>query len=181
MKKIVDLLNNRKMDEKITLKDLCKFIGRNVAKVCFILFSIAGTPEARRGILLSNTVMCLYMFTGPYMFMSYAASIFAESGSTFDPNLSAISMIITQIIGICLNIKIGDQFGRKTLMAWSLGGGSIFLTLLGAFICCFKLGIDVTSFNYTPVFCLSGTVFSFSMGLLPLNIMVQAEVLPTKV
>ena len=144
-------------------------------------FSILGNPQARRGILLASTVCFIFIFAGPFAITNYAATFFEESGSTFDPNLSAIIMVCSQISGIYVAILIADKFGRKTLMAYSLAGGAAGLTVFGLFSYLFKQGVDLSAFNWVPVTSVSMSLFCYSLGLLSLNITIQAEVMPSKV
>lgn len=65
--------------------------------------------------------MAISQFSGTFCVVTYAKTIFAESGSNFNPNTSAIILGSLQIFGTyCTSIFI-ERLGRKMLLGISCG------------------------------------------------------------
>lgn len=125
--------------------------------------------------------MAVNQFSGTFALVNYAATIFKESGSNFDPNLSAITLACLQICGTYCTSLIIDRVGRKCLLVVSSGGSALGLAVMGTYSYLSKNGYDVGALNMVPVISLSFVIFIASIGLIPIPYVIIAEVLPRKV
>lgn len=113
--------------------------------------------------------------------LNYTATIFEKAGSTLSPNMSAIIVGFIQIIGSYFSTVLVDRAGRKFCIAFSAGGTSFGLTILGTYIYLDMIGVDVSSFKWIPLVSFSFVIFIASWGVLTLPFLVLSEIMPEKV
>lgn len=131
--------------------------------------------------LIGVAMMCLNVFSGGLLLLNYASNIFRQSGSDMDPNTSAIIMVTVQMFGTWVATFLIDRVGRRLLLISSTIGAGTGLALMGTFIFLSSRNFDLSDLSWVPVACLSFSVFSAAIGLLPLAFVVLGEVLPSKV
>lgn len=125
--------------------------------------------------------MFVSQLSGAYTVSNYAATIFKETGSTFDPNISSIVMGVLQVCGNITASQLMDRMGRKKLLIVSNSGAAISHAITGTFIYLSKNGYDVSAFNLLPVISISFFIFINAIGILPVPYVILAEVMPQKV
>ncbi|XP_055636851.1 facilitated trehalose transporter Tret1-2 homolog isoform X2 [Toxorhynchites rutilus septentrionalis] len=139
------------------------------------------SPAAIRGISVGIFLMFLNQFCGVFAILTYAVSIFSESGSKLDPGTSAIIMGAIQIFGTVASFIFIDLAGRKILLVVSTLGTGLGLTSLGMFAWLVSHGSDLSNFDWIPIVSLSATVFMFCVGLCSIPFFVLPEMLPAKI
>lgn len=140
-----------------------------------------GTPEARKGILITTILVLCQLFSATPVLQVYASTIFQDSGSDLDPNISTIIIGAIQFIGSILAIILVDHVGRRILLIISSTGCTIGLFTMGLYGYFGSMGYDVGYLGWISVASLSLVLFSVSIGLVPLTLVVTVEVLPPKV
>lgn len=125
--------------------------------------------------------MFLNQFCGVFAILTYAVSIFSESGSTLSPGTSAIIMGAIQIVGTIASFIFIDLAGRKVLLLISTYGTGLGLTCLGVYSWMRSQSVDLTGLDWIPIASLSLTVFLFCVGLCNIPFFVLPELLPAKV
>lgn len=98
-----------------------------------------------------------------------------------DPALSAIIMIIIQLMATTTSSTLVDRVGRRILFILSSSGTAIGMAAMGTYVYLSFHGTDLTGFNWVPVTSLSFAVLSCNIGLIPLVFVILLEVLPSKV
>lgn len=126
-------------------------------------------------------LMAVNQFSGAFAISNYAETIFKESGSTIDPQISAIVMAALQVLGTYVAAQLMDKVGRKVLLLTSLSGGIVALLVTGVYSYLVKNGYDVSAFNWVPLVSLSFFIFICSIGILPAPYVMLSEVIPQKV
>lgn len=139
------------------------------------------TPAAIRAFSVTSTLMFVSQLSGAYTVSNYAATIFEQTGSTFDPNVSSIVMGVLQVCGTITASQLMDRIGRKKLLLVSNSGAAISHTITGTFIYLSKSGYDVSAFNLLPVISISFFIFINAIGILPVPYVILAELMPQKV
>lgn len=127
-------------------------------------------------VLVTQNILC-----GSFILIFYAGSIFKDSGSKLDPNISSIIMMSVQLAGTYTATFCVDRCGRRIVMMVSTFGTFAGLSMLAIFIYLSSRGFDLLAFNLVPVISCSIAVFSLSLGIVPLTFVILAEVLPNKV
>lgn len=82
-------------DEELVLRDefeKLKAIAAQSQSSDKLKFSEFLTPTAFRAMLISTFLMAVSQFSGLFVITNYAVTIFKETGSTLDPNVSSIVM-----------------------------------------------------------------------------------------
>lgn len=125
--------------------------------------------------------MAVSQFSGTFTLCNYAATIFRESGSTIDPNMSAIVMGTMQVCGTYCASRVVDSMGRKKLLLISTSGGAVGLAVTGVYSYLAKHNYDVSAFNFLPVVSLSFFIFISAIGIIPVPYVLVSEVIPQKV
>ncbi|XP_055545657.1 facilitated trehalose transporter Tret1-like [Wyeomyia smithii] len=162
-------------------EQLQHFILESKVKANKLTFSDFTTVAARNGIFIGIFLMFLNQFCGVFAILTYAVSIFAESGSTINPGASAIIMGAIQIIGTVASFILVDVAGRKILLMVSTFGTGLGLSCLGTYSWLRSQGVDMEGFNWIPIGSLSVTVFLFCIGLCNIPFFVLPEILPAKI
>lgn len=145
------------------------------------MFLYIVTANAIKALIVGPVLMAVNQFSGTFVLVNYAATIFKKSGSNFDPNWSAITLAFLQICGTYCTSMIIDRVGRKFLLVISSGGSALGLAAMGTYSYMNKNGYDVSAWNMVPVVSLSFVIFIASIGLIPIPYVIIAEVLPRKV
>lgn len=125
--------------------------------------------------------MAISQFSGSFVLVNFAVTIFRDSGSDFDPNSSAIVMGGLQIFGTYMTSALIDKVGRKVLLIVSAMGTAFGLAVMATYMHFHQLGYDVTQFRLVPVISLTFVLVVSSLGLVSVPYVIIAEVLPRKV
>lgn len=131
--------------------------------------------------LIGFMLMSLNIFTGSMLMLSYAGTIFRDSGANIDPNTSAIVLIAVQLVGTYIASFLVDRLGRRVMMIASSVGTGTGMFLMATYSYLNHLDVDLSAVGWIPVASLSLAVFSASLGLMPLPFVMLAEVLPMKI
>lgn len=125
--------------------------------------------------------MAINQFSGCFVLINYSATIFRDSGSELNPNMSSIILAAVQILGTYVSTILVDRVGRKILLIVSAASTSGGLAIMGLYSYLDKHGWDMQDLDWVPVTSLSFVIFIASIGILPLPFVVLAEVLPQNV
>lgn len=125
--------------------------------------------------------MGISQFSGTFTISSYAAIIFKATGSTIEPNLSAIIMGTVQIFGTYFASLLMDRLGRKMLLLVSTCGTTLGLLVTGTYAYLSENGYNMDGFNYLPVVSLSFVIFVAAIGIIPVPYVLVNEIFPRKV
>lgn len=126
-------------------------------------------------------ILFCQVFSAMPLLIVYASIIFQLSGSDLDPNISTIIMGTIQLVGSLLAITLVDHIGRRILLILSSTGCTLGLLTMGCYGYVGYMGYDVGHLGWITVASLSMVLFSGSIGLVPLTLVVSIEVLPPKV
>lgn len=69
--------------------------------------------EAKRSLIIALSLITLNQMCGCFSMVNYTATIFVEAGSSMEPNLAAIFVGATQLLGSYLSLVLVDRTGRK--------------------------------------------------------------------
>lgn len=179
------IASDQVQDEKVHLKDLCKYLHLIFRKESFGYFNVLivlVNRAALLGLLNGNILGSLSYLTGFVVFSTYAVLIFQGSGAIHvDPYMSSITFAALQMVGNLFTASLSDSWGRKALVIASLFG-SAFGMYCFALFCYFRhLGYNITAFEWVPVTSLSFVIFAASAGIVPLMYLCMIEQLPPKV
>lgn len=125
-------------------------------------------------------LVCVNQLCGCFAFINYTADIFAESGSSLSPNISAIIVAVIQVAGSTASTFAVGKVSRKLLFAITCFGVVVGLLAMGTHGY-LKMYYDLSDFNWVPIASLSFVIFVASIGLLPLTFVILSEILPQKV
>jgi len=154
--------------------------------------------------LISLTLMFVQQFSGVNYIASFVIQIFQKAGSSLDPCISTILVMVTQFLGVFVTVGIIDRFGRRILMVISTTMLSLSLLGLGVYFnlsdqqeannsnnnnnTVFPLSADlsqprvsaevVDSLSFLPLLCLLLYSFFFSVGLGPVPWVLNIELFP---
>lgn len=131
--------------------------------------------------MISPFLMAVSQFSGAFAIINYAETIFKITGSSFDPQISAIIMAAVQVVGTYTASQLMDKVGRKILLLVSLAGGFLALIITGTYSNLAKNEFDVSSFNWLPVVSISLFIFLCAIGTLPVPYVILSEVIPQRV
>lgn len=141
-------------------------------------FLLVGCRASRRAVCISLFLVFLPQFTGAYVLQSYTTAFFTEAGSTLTPIESSIMICIVQLVANLVTMFLIDRIGRKFLFVMSSIGTGIGMFVL-ALHHLFKN--ELPECNWLPIYGLSFTIFSASIGLIPVSYVITIDVLPPRV
>lgn len=156
------LEEERKQSPKLQMRD---FLNRSAMKGITICIAMAWFQQA----------------TGIFIFITYASLIFEQSNSVLSVDASITVFATINILGGLVSTQMGDTFGRKTTMIFSLLGSAIGLFAFSTYSYLLHCGYDITNFTWLPVVSLSFVMFVTSSGILALANTCVIENYPSKV
>lgn len=86
--------------------------GTNMANTALTLDDFK-SREAKRSLIIALSLISLNQLCGCFSMVNYSATIFVEAGSNVEPNLAAIFVGATQLLGSYLSLILVDRTGRK--------------------------------------------------------------------
>lgn len=151
---------------------------RTGGNACRQLFSRKYMPA----VLISLGLMFFQQFSGINAVIFYAKTIFKDSGSTIDENLSSVIIGVVNFVSTFIATAIIDRLGRKILLYISSVSMIITLIGLGAYFYVKDVAkVDVTACGWLPLACLVIYVLCFSIGFGPIPWLMLGEILPSKI
>ncbi|EDW85309.1 uncharacterized protein Dwil_GK18462 [Drosophila willistoni] len=157
----IALTKGEEFQDKITLKDFV-------------------SPAALRAYGPAAVILIANQFSGLFTMVNYMSDIFAQSGSTMDPNFCTIIIGAVQILGTYVTTLLCDVCGRKLLMLISTGGVAVSLTAFGFFT--HYAGImDMSEWSWVPLVLMSFDIFLGNIGLVGCFFVCLVEVFPVKI
>lgn len=88
-------------------------IDENSTKKNPLKMSDFKSKAARKALIIGVMLAALNQFCGCFAMLNYTASIFKESGSNLEPNMSAIVVGAIQLLGSYVATNLVDRAGRK--------------------------------------------------------------------
>lgn len=137
--------------------------------------------SAIKGISICVAMAWFQQATGIFIFITYASLIFEQSSSALSVDASIIVFGTINILGGLVSTQMGDTFGRKTTMIFSLFGSAIGLSAFSTYSYLLHYGYDVSNYTWLPVVSLSFVMFVTSSGILALANTCVIENYPSKV
>lgn len=135
---------------------------------------------SRKALIIGIVLVVVNQLCGCFAFINYTAEIFAQSGSSLSPSVSAIIVAFIQLFGSVVSTLITERLTRKTLYVLSCCGTIFGLFTFGMHGFLSTL-TDVSQFNWIPIVSMSFVIFIASVGLMPLTFTILSEILPLKV
>lgn len=137
--------------------------------------------SAIKGIIICVAMAWFQQATGIFIFITYASLIFQLSNSVLSVDASIIVFATINILGGLVSTQMGDTFGRKTTMIFSLFGSATGLFAFSTYSYLHHYGYDVSNYTWLPVVSLSFVMFVTSCGILALANTCVIENYPSKV
>lgn len=158
-----------------------KCLRKCIAKSFSYHSKCTASPAALRAFAMGAVTMYMYGYCGSVVLLTYGANIFRDTGSDFDPNISTIIMGSVQLLGTMSAIVLIDKFGRKTVYIMSTAGAMIGLACVGTYTYLANNGYALDGLSWVPVVTISIALYATCIGIVPVSIVLMAELLPGKV
>lgn len=128
------------------------------------LFSIASN---RKACLICFILLFVNRSSGKAPLVIYTKTIFEESGSTIDANVSTIIFnAVELIVVVFVTIFIANKFGKRPLMIISASGCSFSIFALGTYFCLKHFECSIINYlNWLPITSLVIYNITFSLGI----------------
>lgn len=134
-----------------------------------------------KGLGIGIALVVFAQFTANVAITSYSVTIFQQTGSSYDPYLSAIALAIILILGSFFGTYFADILGRRALNFISLAGSAVGLFAISLYQYLKLNGYELAHFEWVPLFSMSAVVFLSSGGIMKLSTVCSVENLPPKV
>lgn len=131
---------------------------------------------AKRALILGNVLVNIVIFSGLFTFANYYELIFEEAGSSLSPALSSIVVGTIQLAGTISASSVVERVGRKPLILVSAYGSAMCVAVMGLHAMLKDLNVDVSSFAWVPLVCLSLLVFVAANGAQSVPFVVLGEI-----
>lgn len=140
------------------------------------------SKAVRKAFVIGTVMMWFNQFCGLFTMMTFAGTIFKESGSSLSPNTSSIIVALIQLLGSYCSTLCVDRFGRKILLATSGIGIALGLSGLGMYIFCkVELGWNMQSVAWISLICFCFPIFIGACGIMSLPFVIVSEIFPQRV
>lgn len=140
--------------------------------------ALLSTRGRRKALVLGLGLFSWQQFSGVVPILAYTAFIFAKSGSSIAPERAAIIVGVIQLMASFVSTFIVDRCGRKLLLLVSYLFMGLALLTLGTYFYLENGHVDLSSFRWVPVLCLSIHVLNYGLGAGPMPYIVTSETLP---
>lgn len=137
--------------------------------------------DARKGLVQAIVIPLLNQISAQYIFLTYGSKIIEKSGTHLSVEVASLSLAIVTILGTAVSSQLIDTKGRKFLLTFSMAGCTLGLAVMIAYLFLHQHGIDLTSFHWTPVICMTFVVWIASAGIVPVTFICLVEAFPVKV
>lgn len=137
--------------------------------------------KAIKGIFIGIGLSYFSQLTGSITIITYCVYICKKTGTTLDPYMSSIAIVLMMVAGNFCSTHIADKMGRKVLLNLSLLGCATAQTCLSCFSYMSTNGYNLSSYAWVPVVCLILIVFIACAGFLQVSRIATVENLPLKV
>nr|XP_012143526.1 PREDICTED: facilitated trehalose transporter Tret1-like [Megachile rotundata] len=151
------------------------------AKMATFFFVVLKSRATVKAFIISYGLMFFQQLSGLNIIIFYATSIFEQTGSAMNPNMSTIIVGAIQIVAILISSLTVDHLGRRILLI----GSAIFMYLssfaLGLYFYLLQGGYDVSSIKWLPLLSVCTFIALFNIGFGPLPWMMLGEIFALKV
>jgi sugar porter (SP) family MFS transporter len=164
-------------DTKTELAEMQEVIEASLRnKTSFI--QLLYDPLARKGILILFGLMAMQQLSGINAVVFYIASIFEATGSSIEPEISAIIVGVIKVIAMLPTMAVVDLVGRKVCLLISAFGMSIFISILGFY---FYFDEQLADQGWLPLTTLILYFILFAVGAGPVVWIIGAEIFAPEV
>ncbi|XP_003485020.1 facilitated trehalose transporter Tret1-2 homolog isoform X1 [Bombus impatiens] len=120
-------------------------------------------------------------FSGLFIIVYYAVDIIQSAGVTIDPNLGAVLIGLTRLVGTLLVSCMSEKLGRRKPSIVSGSAMTIFMGVLSVYLLLKDKGYSINDGGLIPVICILMYIFGSTLGFLVIPFAMVGEVYPTKV
>ncbi|KAK4873305.1 hypothetical protein RN001_015334 [Aquatica leii] len=136
----------------------------------------------RKALFIVMGARAAQQLTGTTAITFYAQTIFREAGDSISPSAASILYFTMHTILVGFSSVIVDKAGRRPLMIISIIGAGLSLLILGCFFYVQNAtNVDTTRLSFIPIVTLITFIFTFSVGMQPIPILLIGEFFPTNV
>ncbi|GLH08899.1 Facilitated trehalose transporter Tret1, partial [Gryllus bimaculatus] len=118
--------------------------------------------------------------TGGTAFVYYTEDVFRAVNSGLPGDICMVIVGAVSIVGTFLSIMLVDRVGRRFILILSSICLSVSLLGFSVYAHFDGKGVDLTSWNWTPLVCLVVVMFNISFGYGPIKYFMMAELMPTE-
>lgn len=141
---------------------------------------------ALKGIVISIAMAWFIQTAGSFVTINYASLIIkslivSKNSPLLDPNYLSIILAVVQVVAGLMSTRLGDTFGRKTILIISLSGSAFGECTLAAYSYMHENGYDLSMFMWLPILQLSFIIFCSTAGIVALAHICAIENFPSKV
>ncbi|KAK9293442.1 hypothetical protein QLX08_011619 [Tetragonisca angustula] len=140
---------------------------------------------AKRSAMLPFVIMIGYFFfqqfSGIFVIVYYAVNIVQSAGVTIDPNLGAVLIGLTRLLGSILVACVSKKLGRRKPSIVSGAAMTIFMGALSVYLLAKDKGYAINDGGLVPVICILMYIFGSTLGFLVIPFAMVGEVYPAKV
>lgn len=135
----------------------------------------------RKALLIMTVLNCAQHFSSISVMLMNIHSILDDAASMLTSSTAAIIFSALMFVAALTSATVIDKLGRKILLSSSSILTGISLTILASYFAVKNSGVDVTSYNWVPVFSVMFYAVTFKYGLGMVPIVMTAELFPTSV
>lgn len=134
------------------------------------------SPATKKAIIIGAILANTVSFSGAFTLTNYYETIFREAGSSMSPAASSIIVASIQCAGSYSTTLTVERVGRKFLILASAYGSATCLAIMGLYSFLKDFNVDVSSFGFLPLLCLSLLVFIAANGASSVPYVVIGEI-----
>lgn len=137
--------------------------------------------NALKGLGIGISLILFQQFSANFPIVCYSVLIYKKAETTIDPYTSSIITAVSLLFGALASTYFADLLGRKLLNIISFLGSASGLLSVALYQYLQLNDYDLSSYQWTPVVCLSFVIFISSAGITPLSILCCLEYTPPNV
>lgn len=141
------------------------------------VLDIFRNPTYRKALLIAMALCILNQFTGINAILMFCTTVFEESKSVMDPELSNIIFFIVYFIAVTIAACIVDKYGRRSLLLTSSCGALVCLIAISTFLMLKQYSVvNFGHLEYIELVVLLFHIAFYAFGLNSIPILVASEI-----
>lgn len=144
---------------------------------CLLFCKTSATAKA---VKIVAFLMIFRQMSGINAIIYYTVNIFEEAGTSLSPFTSTIIVGVSQVIFTYLSSVLVERTGRRVLLLLSEITIAICQIVLAVYFYLKQQQVNVKSFGWLPLVCITVYIGVFNLGFGPLPWVMMAELVPNK-
>jgi SP family facilitated glucose transporter-like MFS transporter 8 len=179
IQKFVSQTTKKSSSQEIASKGVITHVLSILKDIPKYLFTLSTSPTSK-AVKIVVCLMFFRQFSGINVVTFYCVDLLKEAGSTLSPSLATVVLGVSQTVATCASSLLVERIGRRVLLLFSDVTMAVCHVALIVYLYLKQIDVDVRTFGWLPLLCVTMLVCAFSLGFGPLPWVMMAELVPNE-